>query len=91
MKGLVLIGGALALAALAGCGKVSFGDPLIEQLEHCARATALHAEALERLERVDQQPEKYISTRVEGVMPALKASTRYRLLACGFDTSIIGG
>ena len=27
MKGLVLIGGAFVLAALAGCGKVSFGDP----------------------------------------------------------------
>lgn len=39
MKGVVLIGGAFVLVALAGCGKVSFGDPLIEQLEHCARAT----------------------------------------------------
>lgn len=47
MKRLYLIGVALVIVALAGCGKVSSGEPPITQLEHCARASAEYAAALE--------------------------------------------
>jgi hypothetical protein len=47
MKRLHLIGVVPVIVALAGCGKTSFEQPPIAQLEHCARASAEYAAALE--------------------------------------------
>jgi hypothetical protein len=88
MKRLGIIGIAAAAAALTGCGRQTDEERYLSKMAHCAEAAELHAAALERAERLQQQPDKYTATRAEGVTPAVTASKRYVLLACGFDTSI---
>jgi uncharacterized membrane protein len=80
MKRLRQIGVAIVIVALAGCGTTEKSATDIDDLERCARAIVLEAEAYERHDRVKRLGE--VSPALSVAWQAVVATDRYRANAC---------
>lgn len=99
MNGLRLIGGALVLGALAGCGKVRTDEPSIESKRLCARASAEYAAALEMRVRLttyrrDQGQFRHSDWAThfleawKATEESMRAAYSYRAAACSYRGDI---